>query len=507
VGISESELGWFLEHPCPPDVIGLNHYLSGERYLDENVQRYPPDTHGGNGKHRYADVLAARVLRNRTSGPDTLLEECWERYKLPIAVTECHNGCTREEQLRWFLEVWRAAQRARLQGAEVIAVTAWSLLGSFDWSSLVTQKNDHYETGVYDVRSNPPRPTALAALTRALAAGEKVSMPLLDVPGWWRRPRRFVYGISVDESGRSHSAPRESINFDYPQVRPVLIAGSDSILGQAFVRVCAVRGIPYRALPRQVADPLSIPRAFQELKPWAVINSHRYTRVQDSHPGPHRGFRKDAEIAWQLARECATRGIRLLTFSSDLVFDGGKGSSYVESDRIAPLNAYGISNAEAERLVQRELADALIVRSGPLFGALHARDFVLRVLRCFKSEQLFSAANDVIVSPTYIEHLVNASLDLLIDGVRGVWHLANQAEVSWADLARMAAQLARVSAARFNACRVKELGLCTTLPRYSALTSERGILLPSLEDALRHCIQDWETVWQTSHLDSESLLV
>ena len=88
-GVAECELEWFLEHPCPPDVIGLNHYLSGERYLDEHLTRYPAETHGGNGRDTYADVLAARVLRDGASGPGALLLECWERYGIPIAITEC----------------------------------------------------------------------------------------------------------------------------------------------------------------------------------------------------------------------------------------------------------------------------------------------------------------------------------------------------------------------------------------------------------------------------------
>jgi len=86
-GIKEADLEWFLDHPCPPDVVGINHYLSGERYLDEHLERYPADSHGGNGRDDYADVLAARVLQEGTAGPSGVLMEAWERYGLPIAVT------------------------------------------------------------------------------------------------------------------------------------------------------------------------------------------------------------------------------------------------------------------------------------------------------------------------------------------------------------------------------------------------------------------------------------
>jgi dTDP-4-dehydrorhamnose reductase len=497
-GVAESELKWFLEHPCPPDVIGVNHYLSGERYLDEHVTRYPAETHGGNGKNTYADVLAARVLRDGAAGPGALLMECWERYGIPIAITECHNGCTREEQLRWFLEVWRSAERARLQGADVIAVTAWSLLGSFDWSSLVTRKNDDYEPGIYDIRSAPLRATALASLVQDLAAGKEVSAPVLDVPGWWRRPRRFVYGISIDESGRSEPAPTESINSDYPQVRPALIMDSDGVLGRAFAHACEVRGIPYRALaPFDVADPISMRRAFRDLNPWAVINAGRHTRV-DNSTRSYTLFGEERERARQLARECEQRGVQLLTFSSDLVFDGGKKDCYVESDRVAPVNAYGESKAQAEKLVQKEMPAALVVRCGPLFGPGDEYNFVVRALRCLGTGRPFNAAHDLIVSPTYTPDLANACLDLVIDAERGIWHVTNQGQVSWAGLAAMAAQFGNVSSKMLQSCTVEELAVRATLPPYSALTSERGVLLPRLEDALGRFLCDYKNAWEAS---------
>ena len=104
--------------------------------------------------------------------------------------------CFYVEQLRWFLEVWRGAEEARRQGADVIAVTAWSLLGAFDWNNLVTARNHDYEPGVYDLRGPKPRPTALVPLIRDLSLGRDPGHPLLEVPGWWRRPQRFIYGNS-----------------------------------------------------------------------------------------------------------------------------------------------------------------------------------------------------------------------------------------------------------------------------------------------------------------------
>jgi dTDP-4-dehydrorhamnose reductase len=194
LGVEEAQLDWFADNPCPPDVLGLNHYLTSVRFLDERTQRYPCQARGGNGRHEYADVEAVRVCREDAAfSPKTLLKEVWERYKLPLAVTEAHLGCTREEQLRWLGEIWDAANSLRREGVDVRAVTAWSLVGAHDWNTLLTRGDGHYESGVFDVRGDHPRPTALARMVRDLAHGRQPDHPVLGVPGWWHRPIRLLY--------------------------------------------------------------------------------------------------------------------------------------------------------------------------------------------------------------------------------------------------------------------------------------------------------------------------
>jgi len=504
-GIERAELEWFLDHPCPPDVIGLNYYLSGERYLDEHLDRYPPNTHGGNGKDSYADVLASRVLKDGSLGLEDLLCEAWQRYGRPVAITECHNGCTREEQLRWFLEVWKTVQNARERGAEITAVTGWSLLGAFDWNHLVTQQNNHYESGIYDIRSTPPRPTALAGLIRRLATGTEVSEPLLQVPGWWRRPCRFVYGVSIDEHGEAHPTDGECINRAYPKVRPILITGANGRLARAFARICELRGIPYRALPGYafgIAEVMCIRKAFLELHPWAVINAAGYSQVDDAELEARRCFRENTLGVELLARECGQREIPFLTFSSDLVFDGLKTSPYLESDGVFPLNVYGHSKAEADKRVEEAMPAALIIRSSAFFSPWDENNFVVRALRTLSAGQPFRPPCDVVASPTYLPDFVNACLDLFIDGGQGLWHITNGGQISWAEFASRAADLAKVSSETLYPARLEDLRLRAKRPLYSALTSERAILMPTLEHALdrffRDCEMDWKLAKDTS---------
>jgi dTDP-4-dehydrorhamnose reductase len=94
------------------------------------------------------------------------------------------------------------------------------------------------------------------------------------------------------------------------------------------------------------------------------------------------------------------------------------------------------------------------------------------------------AASDTIVSPTYVPDLVSASLDLLIDGEHGIWHLANGGSISWAELARVAVSRAGLDPDRVVSCAWDDLGSAFPHTPCTALGSSRGALMPSLESAL-----------------------
>lgn len=484
-GVKDDELDWFLRHPCPPDMLGINHYLTSERFLDQRLERYPAHTHGSNGRHRYADVEAVRVLAEGPAGPQALLGETWERYRLPLAVTEVHLGCTREEQLRWLKEVWDAAQRLRAQGADVRAITAWALLGAFDWHCLLTACEGRYESGVFDVRAPQPRPTALAHMVADLAQRGAHDHPVLDIDGWWRRPERLCYPAVSSMWKQRHTTREKNDSGNAP--RCLLITGATGTLGRAFAELCAARAIAHRVLMRQemdIADESSVKAALDKYEPWAIVNAAGYVRVDDAEREIEACMRENADGPAVLAAACATRRIKLLTFSSDLVFDGSKGAPYLESDPVNPLNVYGRSKAEAERRVLELLPSALVVRTSAFFGPWDEYNFVTLALRRLAAGEVFTAADDATISPTYVPDLVNNSLDLLIDDECGIWHLANQGAVTWAELARLAARRAGIDDSRIESRPTHTLGLIAPRPSYSVLDSARGALMPNWEDAL-----------------------
>ena len=479
-GLTDRELGWFQEHACPPDVIGINHYPTSDRYLDEDLERYPGVGAGTNGRDVYVDVEAVRVRACAPGGFHARLLEAWGRYGLPLAITESHLGCTREEQLRWFAESWKAAERARLEGAEVRAVTAWSLLGSFNWHNLVTCDEGYYEPGVYDVRGGELRPTAVASLLVCLAAGDEPEHPALEQPGWWRRSERLF------ESHRRGCTPTFRRTLRGHAVSPLLVLGARGTLGRAFVHACEVRGLAYHALTRcelDLADAAAVKRALVEIRPWAVINAAGYVRVDEAETDAQACFAVNAAAAVCLAECCEELGVDLLGFSSDLVFDGQRNFPYLESDGTSPLNVYGRSKAAMEAGVLAASGRALIARTSAFFGPADDWNIVTRSLRALRDGERVFLAGGQVVSPTYVPDLVEAAFDLLIDGARGIWHLANAGEVTWLDFVRMAARECGVNDAGLCAC-TGEGELPAARPAYSVLGTEKGQILPSLDAAL-----------------------
>jgi len=489
------DLEWFLDNPCPPDIVGLNYYVTSDRFLDEQVDLYPGVTPGGNGREKYADVEAVRAC-HAISGHRAILNEAWERYRRPVALTEVHLGSTREEQMRWLLEAWDSAHSARRGGADVRAVTAWALFGLMDWDTLVTERNGHYEPGAFDIRGPEPRPTALSGLLQNLVGGREPIQHVFDSPGWWRRRGRLCVVPQHDTYPQGFPPKPSSMRYSPRAPRgSILITGGGGTLATAFARICASRGLGCDVLSRaelDITDGAAVTAALQQYRPWAVVNAAGYVRVDDAEADEERCQLVNSVAHEQLAAICARRGVRLVCFSSDLVFDGRSSRPYVESDAVAPLSAYGRSKVAAERAVSAACPDALIARTSAFFGPWDEANVVYRAAAAFAAGNPWRAPNDQRVSPTYVPDLVNVSLDLLIDGASGIWHLANDGNVSWSELARKAAVALGYSESMsmVDECTTAALRLAAVRPAYSVLGTERGQRLPSLDDALRRFVSE-----------------
>ena len=199
-GIKAEQLFFFCENPCPPDIIGADYYMISERYLDENVSRYPEHYHGGNRIHTYADVPAVHVNHRQPSGLKIVVEECWARYHTPLAITEIFLDANSHDQIRWLKQVWNTSRLLLQSGIPIMAVTAWSLLGSFGWRNLLRQPFGDYEPGAFSLKNNFPERTELADFICSLACNPYAYHAALQIKPWWQSKERFKWEVELTPS-------------------------------------------------------------------------------------------------------------------------------------------------------------------------------------------------------------------------------------------------------------------------------------------------------------------
>lgn len=481
LGIEEESLRFFIDNPCIPAIIGVNHYLTSERYIDDEIENYPSCTVGGNSLHHYVDVEAVRVHLNEPHGIKILLTETWERYQLPIAITEVHLHCTREEQLRWIKEVYDTVMKLRNNAVDIIAITAWSLLGSFGWSKLLTcNKEDcEYETGAFDISSGYARPTAVASFIKNLVNNKAYNNDIVKQPGWWKLDSRYFVKQRVNENYPLHISPQ-----------PVIITGKTGTLGKAFFRLCGQRNLHACLLGRQdvdITDLEELENMIRRYRPWAIINTAGYVKVDEAESNKEKCFRENCSGPEKLAILCEQYNVKLVIFSSDLVFDGNKTAPYNEDDEPAAINVYGQSKQMAETFCANINPSSLIIRTSAFFGPWDKNNFAFHLLTDLDAGKTVHIPADIFISPTYVPHLVHATLDLLIDNECGIWHLSNKAMITWYQFALLLAEKTGKDAALISPS--YETVTAAPRPRNSSLTSRKYNQMPSLNAGIEHFFQ------------------
>jgi dTDP-4-dehydrorhamnose reductase len=222
----------------------------------------------------------------------------------------------------------------------------------------------------------------------------------------------------------------------------ILLLGRSGQLGWELQRSLAPLGevMAPDAQAADLADPAALADLVAQLRPAVVVNAAAYTAVDRAEAEPGRVLLLNAQAPGALARACDRAGAWLVHYSTDYVFDGSGTRPWTEEDTPAPLNAYGRSKLEGERLVADGCARHLVLRTSWVYAA-RGGNFARTMLRLAGERDVLDVVDDQVGAPTGAElaadvtaHALRQVLDQ--PALAGTYHLVAAGETSWNGYAR-----------------------------------------------------------------------
>lgn len=215
-------------------------------------------------------------------------------------------------------------------------------------------------------------------------------------------------------------------------------------------------------------------KAIAETQPQMVVNAAAYTNVDGCETAREECFAANSEAVKNIAEACRGRGITIIHFSTDYVFDGTGNRPYLEEDVGNPINVYGESKLAGENYLRAITDNYILVRTAWLYGA-KGNSFVRAILERARATGKLTVVDDQIGSPTCTRDLA-AATELLVDkNVRGIFHVTNRGSCTWYDFARKILKEARLDTVELLPMKTKDLQRAARRPAYSVLSSRKFV--------------------------------
>jgi dTDP-4-dehydrorhamnose reductase len=281
-------------------------------------------------------------------------------------------------------------------------------------------------------------------------------------------------------------------------MKKILLIGKTGQLGGEIINDSPVFDFEVVSFGKEeldVTNEVQVKEKIDKIKPDILINTSAYHVVPKCEENPTVAMAINFIAVRNLAKACRERNITFVTFSTDYVFDGKKGSPYEEYDMPNPLQIYGLSKLAGEYAALNIFLDrTFVIRTTGIYGGKTGSpekngNFVLNIIKEAQDKEMVEVSSEQIVSPTFAGDLSKATLKLLKSQAKpGLYHLTNEGYCSWYEFTQEIFKLAKINKEIKPINRGGSSGKMKR-PKFSALKNTKakalGIELPSWQNGLR----------------------
>jgi dTDP-4-dehydrorhamnose reductase len=251
----------------------------------------------------------------------------------------------------------------------------------------------------------------------------------------------------------------------------VLVTGAGGQIGRAALRELGDRGVGLRHAELDVTDAAAVHAAVERYQPELILHAAAWTDVDGAEADREGAIRANVDANRHVAEAAKAVGARLVTLSTDFVFDGTKREPYVESDAVGPISCYGETKLLGERAALAAYPEGTwIVRTAWVYDE-EGSNFPRLILRLAETRDTLRVVEDQSGSPTYAGHLAPLLLALPDQVPPGIRHIAGSGAATrreWAEAVLAAAGRTTV----VEGATSDEFPTPAQRPAYSVLTSE-----------------------------------
>ncbi len=274
----------------------------------------------------------------------------------------------------------------------------------------------------------------------------------------------------------------------------VLVTGAGGQIGRAALRALGADGVGLRRVDLDVTDAKAVLAVVQAHEPSLILHAAAWTDVDGAESARAEVWRVNVDANRHIAEAARAVDAKLITLSTDFVFDGTKTTPYVESDVAAPISAYGESKLAGEHAALDAYAEGTwVVRTAWVYDE-QGTNFPRLIMRLSDTQDELHVVEDQTGSPTYAGHLAPLLLTLPDVVPAGIHHIAGSGtatRLEWAEA--VLAGAGRTT--RIIGTTSDEFPTPARRPAYSALTSEQAAtpVLPPWRVGVETCMAGYVT--------------